>query len=300
MARTLGHLQYGKAEVRVVRVYRDRDPHEIVDHTVSLTVAGDIAASYETGDNSACLTTDTMKNTVNAMARERGEVARTPESFALALATHLRETVASVRQARVTVDTRPWVRLAAGGSPSPHAFALDGGRVDTASAVAGEQALTLVSGVRELVLLKTTDSEYGGFLRDRFTTLAPTDDRVLATSVTGQWAHTDPSGQHDWADERAKALGALTGAFAAHHSKALQQTLVVMGEAVLDAVPTVAEVRLSLPNRHHFLVDLSPFGLDNPGEVFHADDRPYGLIEGTVRRAGAAEQPGAFDAGQGW
>jgi urate oxidase len=76
-------------------------------------------------------------------------------------------------------------------------------------------------------------------------------------------------------------------AFAATHSLSLQQTLYAMGEAVLAARPEVCEVRLSLPNKHHFLVDLGPFGLDNPGEVFFVADRPYGLIEGAVQRTGA-------------
>ena len=147
-------------------------------------------------------------------------------------------------------------------------------------------------------MLNSADSEFWGFYQDRYTTLRPTEDRVMATSVTAQWWHTEDD--VDWVKAFSGARDALCDAFAASHSYALQQTLFEMGSAVLDAVPSVAEVRLSLPNKHHFVVDLSPFGLENPNEVFHADDRPYGLIEGTVRREDAPDPGLAFDPGQGW
>jgi urate oxidase len=156
----------------------------------------------------------------------------------------------------------------------------------------------VVSGLRDLVLLKTTDSEFRGFYRDRYTTLAPTTDRVMATSVTAQWWHSDPA--VDWGGAHDAAHAALCDAFAGSYSRSLQQTLYEMGGALLDAVPSVAEVRLSLPNRHHLVVDLGPFGLDNPNEVFYASDRPYGLIEGTVRREGTGAPGPAFDPGLGW
>jgi urate oxidase len=156
----------------------------------------------------------------------------------------------------------------------------------------------VVSGVKDLVLLKTTDSEFHGFLQDRYTTLPPTRDRVMATSVTAQWWHRDHD--VDWGASFADAVTTMTDVFAGHHSLALQQTMFAMGEALIEDQPGIAEVRFSLPNKHHFAVDLSPFGVKNPNEVFHADDRPYGLIEGTVRREGAPEPRLAFDPGQGW
>ena len=294
----LGYNQYGKAETRVVRVYRDADPHELVDYNVSVALAGDFADVYRTGDNANCLTTDATKNTVYAFAEEHGEQARQPESFGLALARHFVEDVEPVRRARVTLEMYPWVRLAHAGAPHPHAFARAGGHVRTATVTYEEGRAWVVSGVRELVVLKTTDSEFHDFLHDRYTTLQPTDDRIMATSVTAQWWHADTG--VDWSSSHAGVLATLTDVFAGHHSLALQQTLYEMGAAVLEANPGIAEMRFSLPNKHHFVVDLSPFGLDNPNEVFHADDRPYGLIEGTVRREGAPEAGPAFDPGQGW
>ena len=190
------------------------------------------------------------------------------------------------------------MRLSHSGAPSPHAFARAGGHVRTASVTCGNGAAWVVSGLRDLVLLKTTDSEFRDFYRERYTTLAPTTDRVMATSVTAKWWHPDPV--VDWGEAHDAVRAALCDTFAGSYSRSLQQTLYEMGGAVLDVAPSVAEVRLSLPNKHHLVVDLEPFGLDNPNEVFYASDRPYGRIEGTVRREGAGDPGFAFDPGLGW
>jgi len=156
----------------------------------------------------------------------------------------------------------------------------------------------VLSGLRDLVLLKSTGSEFAGFLRDRYTTLAETHDRVLATSLTARWRYGQPDA--DWQGIYASVRQTLVEQFATIHSLALQQSLWEMGRAALAAHPEIAEIRLSAPNKHHFLVDLSPFGLDNPGATFHADDRPYGLIQCAVQRddappAGSAwEDPATF------
>jgi urate oxidase len=152
----------------------------------------------------------------------------------------------------------------------------------------------VVSGLTELVLLNSTDSEFRGYVKDRYTTLPETDDRILATSVTAQWRHHHVELGADWATSYAEARRLMIAAFTDTYSKSLQQTLYAMGRRVLEGRPELCEVRLSLPNKHHLLVDLSPFGQDNPNEVFHADDRPYGLIEGTVLREGAP-QTGAWE-----
>ncbi len=300
MAVRLGHNQYGKAETRVVRVFRDADPHEIVDYTVSVALTGDFADVHLAGDNRKCLTTDAVKNTVNSYAKEAGDAVRQPESFATALARHFVDDVPQVDRVRVQIEAYPWDRLTSGGSPHPHAFSRRGAHVRTATATHGSDGtLWIVSGVRDLVLLKTTGSEFHTFYEERYTTLQPTTDRIMATSVTAQWLHTDRN--VDWGASHERVLATLAGTFAGHHSLALQQTLYAMGENILGEQPELAEIRFSLPNRHHFLVDLSPFGVKNAGEVFHADDRPYGYIEGTVRRDDAPDPgPAAFDPGQGW
>ena len=298
MGVTLGHNQYGKAETRVVRIYRDTDPHEIVDYNVSVALSGDFEDIHLTGDNANCLTTDATKNTVNAFAKEHGDAARQPESYGLALARHFVDDTGPVSRARIKLEMYPWRRLDADGSPHPHAFVRDGGYVRTATVTYDGENTWVVSGVSDLVVLKSTDSEFHGFLQDRYTTLRPTNDRVMATAVTAQWWHTDTDA--DWAKSYDTAVSTMTDVFAGHHSLALQQTMYEMGRAMIDGQPEIGEVRFSLPNKHHFLIDLGPYGLDNPNEVFHADDRPYGYIEGTVHNADAPEPALAFDPGQGW
>jgi urate oxidase len=299
MAITLGHNQYGKAETRVVRIFRDTEPHEIADYNVSVALVGDFDDVHYNGDNTKCLTTDATKNTVNAYAKEAGDAVREPESFGIALAKHFVDDVPQVSRVRIQIEAYPWDRLSHAGSPHPHAFARRGSYVRTATVTATADTTWIVSGVRELVVLKTTDSEFHTFYSDRYTTLVPTDDRIMASSVTAQWLHTDAD--VDWGTSYDAVLAALTDTFAGHYSLALQQTLYAMGEAVIDGQPEIGEVRFSMPNKHHFLVDLSPYGVENKNEVFHADDRPYGLIEGTIRRDDAPD-PGAdaFDPGQGW
>jgi urate oxidase len=285
MASRLGVNQYGKAETHLVRVYRDGGAHSLRDLTVSIALAGDLDAVHLTGDNANVLPTDTQKNTVFAFAKEAP--VGPPEAFALRLGRHF--VTGPIRRARVEVTEVAWARI----SNHSHAFMQAGGERRIAAAVCEKGREWVLSGIDDLVLLKSTGSEFTGFERDRYTTLAETRDRVLATAVAARWRHSGAQGE--WDDSFAEARRALIEAFATTHSLSLQQSLYAMGTAVLEARPEVAEVRLSLPNKHHFVVDLSPFGLSNDNEVFHADDRPYGLIEGVVERDGAPAAGPAWD-----
>ena len=290
MGVVLGDNQYGKAQIRLMKVDRDAESHELHDLNVSVTLAGDLAATHLDGDNAGVLPTDTQKNTVYAFAREHGvgEI----ENFALRLARHFVDTQATIHHARVHVEEYPWQRVTLAGRPAPHSFTQTGAEGRTTTVTYDGRGEWVRSGITDLVLLSSTDSEFTGFLRDRYTTLAEADDRILCTSVNAQWRHG--STDVDWAKSFETARTAVVEAFADTYSRSLQQTLYAMGERLLEACEGVAEVRLSLPNRHHFLVDLSPFGLDNPGEVFHVDDRPYGLIEGTLLRDDATSAPEAW------
>ncbi|MGY1617885.1 factor-independent urate hydroxylase [Geodermatophilus sp. SYSU D00691] len=279
MAIRLGRNQYGKAEVRVVAVDRSSPRHTLVDLNVSSSLRGDFAAAHTAGDNAHVLTTDAQKNTVFAFARDGvGQ----PEEFGLRLARHFGGSYPWITGARVAVESYGWSRIPVGGTPHDHAFRRDGGEVRTAVVTVDGDDVHVLAGLADLVVLKTTGSEFWGFPRDRYTTLAETRDRILATAVTARWRYT--TADLDFADSFAGVRGALLEAFAATHSLALQQTLYAMGEAVLARFGEVAEIRLSMPNKHHFLQDLSAYGLDNPDVVYHADDRPYGLIEGVVER----------------
>jgi urate oxidase len=297
----LGANQYGKAESRVVRVVRDTPRHEIRDLTVSSALRGRFEAAHVEGDQRDVLPTDTQKNTAFAFAKEKGVGA--VEDYALTLAGHFLEAAPAADGARVEVEEQTWERI----EDHDHAFVRAGTGIRTTvvnvEGRGADRASYVVSGIRDLTLLKTTGSEFRGFLKDRYTTLAETDDRILATSLVARWRYDQPVGG-DWAVEwdasfaDIKAL--LLRTFAGLHSRALQQTLYAMGEAVLERHPEVAEIRFSAPNKHHFLVDLAPFGLENPGEVFIAADRPYGLIEAAVVRDGASEPGSAWHATPGF
>jgi urate oxidase len=287
MAIVLGPNQYGKAEVRVVAVDRSSPRHTLVDLNVSSSLRGDFTAAHTAGDNTHVLTTDAQKNTVFAFARDG---VGTPEEFGLRLARHFAGSYDWISGARVAVESFGWDRISVGGRPHDHAFSRNGSEVRTAVVTVdgrGPDAdAHVLAGLTDLVVLKTTGSEFWGFPRDRYTTLAETRDRILATAVTARWRYTGTDLDFDACYAGVRA--ALLETFASTHSLALQQSLYAMGEAVLEQNARVAEIRLSMPNKHHFLQDLSAFGLDNPDVVYHADDRPYGLIEGTVLRDDAA------------
>jgi urate oxidase len=285
VAIVLGDNRYGKAETRLVRVTRDGDRHSLVDLNVTTTLAGDLAGTHLTGDNAHVLPTDSQKNTVYAFARRFG--IGQIEDFGLRLAAHFVESQPAVGRARVSIEEYGWERL------GPHSFAASGASVRTATVVHGDGGARVVSGLTGLVLLNSTDSEFAGFVHDEYTTLPETKDRILATAVDARWRHRSSSSV-DWASSFAGVRDALVSSFVDTYSRSLQQTLYAMGARVLERCPEVVEVRLSLPNRHHLLVDLAPFGLDNPNEVFVAADRPYGVIEGTVLRDDAPPAGGAW------
>ncbi|MGI5130088.1 factor-independent urate hydroxylase [Pseudonocardia sp. CA-107938] len=280
MGIVLGPNQYGKAENRLVRIYRETERHEIRDITVTTALRGDFAAAHLAGDQAQVLPTDTQKNTCYAYAKERG--LREIEEYALGLARHFVDDVEPVTGATISVDELGWQRA----QDHDHTWVRTGPEVRTTEVTVDAEGTTVTSGLKDLVLLKSTGSEFAGFLKDEYTTLAETHDRIMATSLVARWRYTgssiDSGVQWDktWADVRT----ILIDRFANVHSLALQQTLWEMGRAVLEAHASIAEIRLAAPNKHHFLVDLAPFGLENPGEVFYAADRPYGLIEASVVR----------------
>ena len=276
---TLGPNQYGKAESRVVRIVRDTPRHEIVDLNVSSSLRGDFVAAHIEGDQSAVLPTDTQKNTAFAYAKLHGVAS--PEDYALALGRRLLEATPAAQEAEVRVEQYAWDRL------GQHAFVRRGGETRTCVVTVGRDATSpssVVSGFRDLVVLKSTGSEFKGFLVDEFTTLPETDDRILATSLVATWRHEGLDA--DWNASYHQVREVLLSTFATTYSRALQETLYLMGSAVVDTMPAIAEISFSAPNKHHFLVDFSGFEVEveNHGEVFVAADRPYGLIECTVVR----------------
>ena len=287
----LGDNRYGKAETRLVRVVRDSARHEVRDLTVSTSLRGDFTAAHVDGDQAKVLPTDTQKNTVYAFAKAHG--VGTPEEFGRDLARHFVDDVSPVSSAQVVVEEHRWDRATVGGRPHDHTFVRSGAETRTAVVTAYDGGEHVLSGLTGLVLLKSTGSEFRDFLVDDLTTLPPATDRVLATALTARWRwDTVPGDGYDAAYDVVRAL--LVSRFGGLHSLALQQTLWEMGRTVLGARADVAELRMSAPNKHHNLVDLTPFGLENPGEVFVATDRPYGLIEVVVGRDDGALAPDAW------
>ncbi|OFI37152.1 urate oxidase [Arthrobacter sp. SW1] len=291
----LGKNQYGKAENRVVKITRDTDRHEIEDLNITSQLRGDLAAAHFEGDNSHVVPTDTQKNTVYAFAREG---IGSPEQFLLRLADHFTGEFDWITGGRWEAEQYAWERIIANGKEHNHSFVRKGQEVRTAVVVREGEATYVISGLTDLTVLKSTESGFEGYPKDKYTTLQETSDRILATAVSARWRYNNDAvaeGKIDYnaAYESVKAL--LLEGFSEQYSKALQETLYQMAQKVLDAHPEIDELRFSTPNKHHFVVDLSPFGLDNPNEVFFAADRPYGLIEANFERDLISDPGNAWD-----
>jgi urate oxidase len=278
----MGWNRYGKARVRLVKIVRLPDRHIVRDLTVRVALEGDFAAAHVTGDNAEVIATDTMKNTVYAMAKDglTGSI----EAFATLLAGHFL-LHRQVHRATIWIAEHAWDPIVIDGSSSPDAFLRNGSMTRTATVAAEASGVTVEAGVEELSVMKTARSAFAGFPRDRYTTLADTDDRLMATKVTASWRYGGGTADldHDAAYER--VLATFMRTFAEHMSLSVQQSIWVIGKAILEAEPAIDEIRFALPNLHHWLADLGPFGLENDREIFVATTEPHGLIEATVRRS---------------
>ena len=268
--------------MRLVQVLRQPDRHDLRDLTVAIRFEGDYDASYVEGDNSAVLPTDTMKNTVYALAARQpvGE----PEAFGLRLARHFLDRNVRLNRVRIDLTEHGWERLPRGERSHGQAFAQTRAGSRTAAVDAGRDSSRVAAGIADLVVMKTAHSAFAGFPRDEYTTLPDTRDRLLATALTATWRYV--SGDLDYGPTWRAVRSTLLDTFAEHHSESVQHTLFAMGQGVLDAVGDVAEIHLVMPNKHHLPVDLSPFGLENRNEVFVATEEPHGVIEATLARGG--------------
>jgi urate oxidase len=282
MSFILTHHAYGKARVRLIRVTRNADCHDLKELCISVQLEGDFVACYESGDNRRVVTTDTMKNTVYVLAKKHG--ISTIESFGETLARHFVQTYAQVSTVTVDLAERSWRRIILGGREHPHAFVGGADEKRTALVTFTRQSLRIESGLSDMSLLKTTDSAFAGFVRDQYTTLAETGDRILATLLSARWRCAGAPA--DWDAVHHAARQALVETFARHQSLSVQHTLHAMGQAALAACPEISDITLTLPNKHHLLVNLEPFGLQNDNEIFVPTDEPHGVIIGTLSRSG--------------
>ena len=276
---TLGRNRYGKAGVRLVRVDRRDASHELRDLTVAVGLEGDFVEAHVTGDNARILPTDTMKNSVYGLALEH--LTASIEDFGVFLANHFLK-AAPINSARIKIQEHLWRRITVDGVEHAHSFAGGGGEVRTTRVSANASGMDIRSGIRRLNLLKTTGSGFVGYIKDSFTTLPETTDRIFATSLNAEWTYAP--GRIDFDKTWQDARSAIEETFAEQHSLSVQHTLYAMGELVLERCPPVSRIRFAMPNKHHLLVDLSRFGMTNRNQIFVATREPYGLIEGEVVR----------------
>jgi len=276
MAGFLDGNSYGKSRIRVVKVTRGAERHDLNELTVNIQFEGDFDAVHIAGDNRNVLPTDTMRNTVYALAKDwSGEQI---EDFGCQLVEHFLGRNPQIARVRVAIQQSHWLRM---GSQA-FTKGSEEQRLTQITGVGG--GVQIESGIENLVALKTTGSSFEGYKKDRYTTLKETSDRILATAIRANWRYSSSDVEFGrcWREARE----AILKTFTERDSPSVQHTAYAMGNAVLKAVPEIAGIRLSLPNKHCLLVDLAPFGLDNPNEIFVPTDEPHGLIEVAMRRAG--------------
>jgi urate oxidase len=281
VAIVMGPNSYGKAEVRLVKVIRDGARHDVADLTVTVTLQGDFDDVYVAGDNREVLPTDTIMRTVYALAAD--DPLQSIEGFGRRLVAHFLEATPAAGRAQVRLLQHPWGRITVKGEEHAHSFVRAAGGQRTATVTGGQDGTQVQAGIADLLVLKTTDSAFRGYLKDDYTLLEETDDRILSTVVTADWTYSTPDVDFNaqWEGVRQTVLET----FAERYSESVQHTLWMMGQAVLEEFDRIERISFSLPNKHHLLVDLEPYGRRNDRVVFHATDRPYGLIEGTVERS---------------
>ncbi|MEM8865899.1 MAG: factor-independent urate hydroxylase [Planctomycetota bacterium] len=274
---------YGKSQVRVSHIRRNGSVHEFIELTCWVELMGDFDAAYTAADNSLVVPTDTMKNTVYVLAKKHG--IDSLESFCRLLARHFIDSFSHVEVANVRGAESLWSRMEFGGEPHTHAFVAPGNESNTCDVTAFADDLTQTAGIAGLKVLKTTGSAFTNYLVDEQTTLQPTDDRIFATTIEANWPCSDP--EADWTTIRSRIREQLLAKFAKQHSESVQHTLYEMAGAALEACPELSEISLTMPNQHHLLMNLAPFDLENPNEVFVPTDEPFGNISATIARSEA-------------
>jgi urate oxidase len=273
---------YGKSAVRVLKVIRDGARHSVKELEVSVTLKGRFDDSYIDADNSAIIPTDTIKNTVQVLALK--QLGHETEEFGIVVAEHFITTYSQVLSAEIELRERPWQRMTTAAGAHPHAFCQPTAAVPTAKITQTRRERSVTSGIEGLLILKTTESGFEGFAKDKLTILAETKERILATQLDGHWNYdTKPA---SYAESNARITRAMLDVFAGTYSPSVQATLYEMGRAALNAVPEIGRISLTLPNNHYLLANLSPFGLENRNELFIPTTEPYGKIEGTLVRDG--------------
>lgn len=277
----LAENRYGKSRVRLMQVTHGANSNDLREWTVQVLLTGDFDSAHYAGDNSKILPTDTMKNTVYSVARNSS--ATSMEDYAKELADFLLSRNAQVSSASIAIESVMWKRLTVDGKSHPTSFMRGSGELQTTTVSRAQNgAFQIHSGLKNLVVMKTADSAFEGYIQDELTTLKETSDRLFCTAVAAEWRYT--SAGLDFDAIRKALREAMLKTFAEHNSKSVQETLYAMGHRALERVAEVDQIDLVMPNRHCLLVDLSRFGQDNPNQIFVPTDEPSGHIEARVRR----------------
>lgn len=290
---------YGKNAINLSKIIRHEDRHEIRHIAVNVALQGDFETAHTIGDNSNILPTDTMKNTVYALAKYY--FTDSIEAFGLHLSGHFLSNNPQVTEAKIELTEFCWTRMMMDGQPHPHAFLNGGSEKHVAVIIRNRQLTRITAGIKDLLILKTTDSGFEHYIKDQYTTLKETSDRIFSTQCDISWEYApaaapapgspvDPEGAAtpepapDFTGLYNGIRSNLLQTFAAHKSLSVQHTLYAMGENVLAAFSPVTGISLKMPNKHHILFNLQQFGMENNNEIFIATDEPYGYITGTVTR----------------
>jgi urate oxidase len=285
---------------------------------VNIQLEGDFETVYTEGDNRKVLPTDTMKNTVYVLAQQHSLISI--EEFGQALAQHFLRHNPQVSCVRLELAEKLWHRVAVselGGhtlteqflknnpqisrenlrqwrqtttaelgleaTPHPHTFISPGNEKWTSKITMRRDQINVEAGIESLLILKTTDSGFENYIKDQYTTLKETSDRILASDVNMRWQYA--SENIDFNRCRQTIRQAVLDTFAQHYSYSVQQTIYLLGKAVLEKCAEVTEINLVMPNKHYIPFDLERFGMENHNEIFVPTEEPYGRIEGTVRRS---------------
>lgn len=281
MGFVLAQNTYGKSAVNLSKIIRHDGYHEFRQISVNISLQGDFETAYTLGDNSKILATDAQKNTVYALAKDH--FTSSAEAFGLYLANYFKSNNPQVSQAGVDITEHGWSRIVIDGEPHPHAYSSNGNEKHTTGIVQNAAGIEIKSGIKNMLVLKTTDSGFEHFIREKYTTLKETADRIFATECEVSWQWNDT--QANFSTLYGSIRTSLLKAFAFHKSLSVQQTLYAMGEAVLKEFSQVKEISLTMPNKHHIPFNLEQFGMENKNDIFIATDEPFGYITGTVNRS---------------
>lgn len=286
MSGVLSHNNYGKSNIRILKVRRNKPIHEVIEFSVNVQLEGDFETVHTKGDNSFVLPTDTMKNTVYALAKDNP--VNSIEEFGLFLAKYFLENNTQVSNVEIEIEEKLWNRImieektSKTFKPHTHSFINSGNEKRTAKISMGRKENFVQSGIRDLLILKTTGSGFENYIKDRFTTLIATADRIFSTNVKAIWDYGDQNVNYISISNNVRQI--ILETFAEQYSLSVQQTLYDIGKKVIDTIKSISEISLSMPNKHYLLFNLKQFGMDNNNEIFIPTDEPFGLIEGTVKR----------------